>query len=203
MDVWPSWSPFRPPLICFRLFAKPNRWKWRGPSPTWVAPSNSQEDLDGGAGAEVHADGLQPSKWILRPRPMPLLSRSWLVRNLTQPTLMVDVAVGACRQTSAESVVDLVTGPFSAHPEVERVDDKEVDEDAVEEEVVMLAVEVKAKVKFSLLLWLSRGQKRLGACCDKPPPFPQCPVAEMRETSYALSWPARTATGAGGRSGAS
>ena len=32
---------------------------------------------------------------------------------------------------------------------------------------------------------------------------PQCPVAETRETSWALSWPARTAAGAVGRSGAS
>ena len=81
--------------------------------------------------------------------------------------------------------------------------DEEDDEDVAEEEVRILAVEAKDKVKCSLLLWLSRGQNLLGVCCNKPPTVPQAPVAVMRETSYALSWPARTAVGAVGRSGAS
>ena len=71
MDVWPSWSPFHPRRICMLQFAKRSRWRWRVPSPTWVAPINSHEEvLDGGAGAEAHADGSQPSKWTNSPWPM-------------------------------------------------------------------------------------------------------------------------------------
>ena len=62
--------------------------------------------------------------------------------------------------------------------------------------------EVEA-VKRICLLRLNRGQKHLGVCCNKSPTFPQGPVAVTRETSCALSWPARTAVGAVGRSGAS
>ena len=200
MDGWLNWSPSHPPQIYSRLFGKPSKWNWRVPLPTWVAPNNSHKDPDGGAGDEVRADGLQPSKQILNPRPMP---RRLLARISVRPMQMADAAVGACRQTSAKSVVALVTGLFSVHHEEEHMGDEEVDEDAVEEEVVMLAVEVKAKVKFSLLLWLSRGQMRLGLCCNQIPTLPQCPVAVTRETSCALSWPARTAAGAVGRSGAS
>ena len=80
-----------------------------------------------------------------------------------------------------------------------RAGDEEDVADAVEE----VAVVVEAKVKVSLLLWLSRGQRRQGARCNSPLTLPQCPVAETRETSCALSWPARTAVGAVGRSGAS
>ena len=131
-------------------------------------------------------------------------SRRALVHNLTRPMLMEDVAGDAYRQISAESVMDMVTGHFSAHPEEDRVDDEEDDEDVVdvEEEAKMLEVEAD-KVKCSLLLWLSRGQKRLGLCCNQTPTFPQCPVVVTQETSCALSWPARTAAGAVGRSGAS
>ena len=165
-----------------------------------MAPNNSHEVLNGGAGVEVRADGLQPSKLSLNPRPMP--SRRVLVRSSTRPMLKKDVAEDVCRQTSAENITDLVTGRFNAHPGAVRAGDEEVVEDVVDaEEDVMLVVETK--VKFSLLLWLSRGQKRLGVCCNKPLTFPQGPVAVTRETSCALSWPARTAAGAVGRSGAS
>ena len=109
---------------------------------------------------------------------------------------------GACRQINAASVVDSATGLSSARREVERAGDEE-DVAVEEEEVAVVVVEAKAKVKVSLLLWLNRGQRRQGARCNSPLTLPQCPVAEMRETSLALSWPARTAAGAVGRSGAS
>ena len=116
---------------------------------------------------------------------------------------MEDVAEGVCRQTSAGNATDLVTGHFNAHPEEVHAGDEEDDENAVDEEDGMLAVEVRDQVKCNLLLWLSQGQNRLGVCCNKPPTVPQGPVAVTRETSCALSWPARTAVGAVGRSGAS
>ena len=125
MDDWSSWSLLHPLRICFRLSARPNRWKWRGPSPTWVAPNNSQEALDGGAGDEVCEDGLQPSKLILNPRPMP---RRLLVRNLMRPLQMADEAVGVCRQTSPENAMDLATGLASVHREEEHVGDEEIAE---------------------------------------------------------------------------
>ena len=112
---------------------------------------------------------------------------------------MAGVVAGACRQINAASVVDSATGHFNARREVERAGDEE--DVAVEEEEV--AVEDKAKDKVSLLLWLSRGQRRQGARCNSPLTLPQCPVTETWETSWALSWPARTAAGAVGRSGAS
>ena len=170
--------------------------------PTWVAPSNSHEVLDGGAGAGAHADGLQPSKWIRRPRPM-LDSRTRLVRNCMRPTGMADAAVGVCRLINAANAVALGTGPFSVRREEVRAGDEEDVVDEAEEEAVV-AVEAKAnQVRFSLLHWLSRGQWRQGVRCNNPLTLLQCPVAVTRETSCALSWPARTAVGAVGRSGAS
>ena len=153
MGVWPSWSRLHPPLIYSRQSEKPSRWKWQGPLPTRVAPSNSQEALDGGAGVVVRADGLQPSKLSRNPRPTP--SRMHLVRNLMRPMLQEqeDVAVGVCRLTNAANVMDTVTGLFSAHPEVEHVDDEEVvvvEVDAEEEEM-LVQVEVE-QVRYPLLL---------------------------------------------------
>ena len=117
---------------------------------------------------------------------------------------MAGVAEGACRQINAVSVVDSVTGLFNARREEARAGDEE--DVAVEEEEEAVVVEAKGKeqvVRFSLLHWLSRGQWRLGVHCNNPQTLPQCPVAVTRETSCALSWPARTAVGAVGRSGAS
>ena len=182
--------------------AKRSRWRWRVPSPTWVAPINSHVELDGGAGAEAHADGLQPSKWTNSPWPMPD-SKIMLVRSLTRPMEMAGVVADACRQINAASVVDSATGHSNARREVERAGDEEDVADEVEEVAVVVEAKDKAKVKVSLLLWLSRGQRRQGARCNSPLTLPQCPVAETRETSWALSWPARTAAGAVGRSGAS
>ena len=116
---------------------------------------------------------------------------------------MAGVAEGACRQINAVSVVDSVTGPFSAHREEARAGDEEDIAVEVEEEAVVEDRAKEAKVKVSLLHWLSRGQWRLGVRCNNPQTLPQCPVAVTRETSCALSWPARTAAGAVGRSGAS
>ena len=202
MDEWPSWSLFHPRRICMLQFVKRSRSKWRAPLPTWVAPSNSHGEVqDGGAGAEVHADGFQPSKWTNSPRPMPG-TKSRLVRSSMRPTLMAGVAEDAYRQTNAASVADSVTGLFSARREEVRAGDEE--DVAVEAEEEAVVVEAKPEeIRFSLLLWLSRGQRRLGARCNNPQTLPQCPVAVTRETSCALSWPARTAAGAVGRSGAS
>ena len=116
---------------------------------------------------------------------------------------MADEAVGACWQISAESAEGLVTGPSSVRREEEHVDDVEDVEVEEEEEAVALEMVEVDKVRFSLLLWLSRGQKRLGVRCNSPQTLPKCPVVVTRETSCALSWPARTAVGAVGRSGAS
>ena len=113
---------------------------------------------------------------------------------------MAGVVEGACRLINAASVVDSATGLSSARREVERAGDEE---DVAGEEEEVAVVEDKAKDKVSLLLWLSRGQKRLGVRCNSPQTLPQCPVAVTRETRLALSWPARTAAGAVGRSGAS
>ena len=113
-----------------------------------MAPINSHEDPDGGAGDEVRADGLQPSKRILNPWPMPRirLAHSFMPR----PTQMADEAEGACQQTSAESAEDLVIGHFSVRREEERAGDEEVAKDVVEEVAAMLQM-VEA-VRFSLLL---------------------------------------------------
>ena len=116
---------------------------------------------------------------------------------------MAGVVEDACRQINAASVVDSATGHSNARREVERAGDEEDVADEVEEVAVVVEAKNKDKVKVSLLLWLSRGQRRQGARCNSPLTLPQCPVAETRETSCALSWPARTAVGAVGRSGAS
>ena len=120
-----------------------------------------------------------------------------------RPTVMPGVAEDACRRINAASVVDSVIGLFNARREEARAGDVEdvvVEED---EEAVVEDKAKEAKVRFSLLHWLSRGQWRLGVHCNNPQTLPQCPVAVTRETSCALSWPARTAVGAVGRSGAS
>ena len=152
MGEWPSWSLFRPRRICMLQFVRPSRWRWRVHLPTWVAPSNSHEVVqDGGAGAEVRADGLQLSKRTNSPRPMPGI-RSRLVRSYMRPTAMAGVAEGACRQTNAASVVDSVTGLFSARREEARAGDEE---DVADEADVEAAVEDRAKeaqIRFSLLL---------------------------------------------------
>ena len=57
------------------------------------------------------------------------------------------------------------------------------DEEDVMEEVEEEAVVEAKEVKVSLLLWLSRGQRRQGVRCNNPLTLPQCPVSEMRETS--------------------
>ena len=133
--MWPSWSLLHPPQICSRLSVKPSRWNWLDPLRIRVAPNNSHEELDGEAGVEVRADGLQPSKLILNPWPMPRRR----CRNLTrQIQRQVAVDEGACRLINAASVVDLVTGPFSAHPGAVRVGDVEDVEDEEEEEAVEL-----------------------------------------------------------------
>ena len=81
MEEWPNWSLFHPRRTCMLQFAKRSRWRWRVRLPIWVAPNNSREEVqDGGAGAEVRADGLQPSKRINSPRPMPG-TKIRLVRN--------------------------------------------------------------------------------------------------------------------------
>ena len=155
MGVWLSWSRLHPLRIYSRQSEKPSRWKWQGPLPTWVAPSNSQEVLDGGAGVVVLADGLQPSKLSRSPRPM--LSRMHLVRNLMRPMLQVqeDVAVGVCRLTNAANVMDTVIGLSNAHPEEEHVGDEEVVVVAVAAEGVGMLVQVEGEqdqVRFPLLL---------------------------------------------------
>ena len=115
---------------------------------------------------------------------------------------MAGMAEGAYRQINVASVVDSVIGLFNARREEERAGDEEDVAVEVEEEAVV--VEAKGQVvKVSLLHWLSQGQWRLGVCCNNPQTLPQCPVAETRETSWTLSWPARIAVGAVGRSEAS
>ena len=153
MGVWPSWSLLHPPRIYSRQSEKPSRWKWQGPLPTWVAPSNSQEVLDGGAGVVVLAGGLQPSKLSRSPRPM--LSRMHLVRNLMWPMLQVqeDVAVGVCRLTNAANVMDTVIGLSNAHPEEEHVDDEVVVVVEVDAEEAGMLVQVEVEqVRYPLLL---------------------------------------------------
>ena len=115
---------------------------------------------------------------------------------------MAGVVEGACRQISAASVVGSATGHSNARREEERAGDEEDVADEVKEEAVV-EVKAKDKVTVSLLLWLSWGQRRQGVRCNSPLTLPQCPVAETQETSWALSWLARTAAGAVGRSGAS
>ena len=152
MEEWLNWSLFHPRRICMQQFVKRSRSRWHAPLPIWVAPSNSREEVqDGGAGVEVRADGLQPSKRTNSPRPMPG-TRSRLVRNYMRPTEMVGVAEGACRQINAASVADSVTGLFSARHEEARAGDEE---DVADEADVEAAVEDRVKeaqIRFSLLL---------------------------------------------------
>ena len=93
----------------------------------------------------AHAGSLQPSKLSHSPRPMP--SRMHLDRNLIRPMLQVpeDVAVGVCRLTSAANVMDMVTGRFSVHPEVEHVGDEEVVVVEVDAEEVGILVQVEVE----------------------------------------------------------
>ena len=148
MGVWLSWSLLHPRQIFSRQSEKPSKWSWQGPLPTRVAPSNSQEYPDGGAGAGVHAGGSQLPKWILHPRPMP--RRIMLARSSMRPTLMADVVADVCRLINAANVMDLATGLFSVRHEEERAGDEEVAEDVVEEEeAAMLEVEA---VKRNCLL---------------------------------------------------
>ena len=153
MGVWPSWSLVHPPLIYSRQSEKPSRWKWQGPLPTWVAPSNSQEDLDGEAGVVVCAGCLLPYKLSRSPRPMP--SRMHLDCSLMRPMLQVpeDVAVGVCRLTNAANVMDTVIGLSNAHPEEEHVDDEAVVVVAVDAEEAGMLVQVEVEqVRYPLLL---------------------------------------------------
>ena len=152
--MWLSWSLLHPPRIYFRLSVKPSRWNWRDPLPIRVAPSNSHEELDGEAGVEVCTDGLQPSKLILSPWPMPRRRCRNLMRQMQR---QVAVDEDACQLINAASVVDLVTGPFSAHPGAVRVGDVEDVKDEGEEEAEELGMVEEVQVRFSLLLWLSRG----------------------------------------------
>ena len=63
------------------------------------------------------------------------------------------VAVGVCRQTSAANVMDMVIGLFSAHPEVEHVDDEEVVVVEVDAEEAETLVQVEVdQVRYPLLL---------------------------------------------------
>ena len=99
--------------------------------------------------------GLQPSKLSRSPRPMP--NRMHLDRSLMRPMLQVpeDVAVGVCRLTSAANAMDMVTGPFSAHPEVEHVGDEEVVVVEVDAEEAGMLVQVEVdqdQVRYPLLL---------------------------------------------------
>ena len=85
-----------------------------------------------------------------------------------------DQVVAVYRPINAVYAMAMVIGRINAHPEEEHEDDKEDDADAMDEEDVMLDEEA---VSRHLVLWLSRGQKHLGVCCNKPPIFPQGPMA--------------------------
>ena len=85
------------------------------------------------------------------------------------------MAESVCRQINAANAVDSVIGLFSARREEARAGDEE--DVAVEAEEEAVVVEAKMEVvRFSLLLWLSRGQRRLGARCNNPQTLPQGPV---------------------------
>ena len=84
-------------------------------------------------------------------------SRMHLDRSLMRPMLQVpeDVAVGVCRRTSAANVMDMVTGLFSARPEVEHVGDEEVvvvEVDAEEAETQVQVEVDQEQVRYPLLL---------------------------------------------------
>ena len=91
----------------------------------------------------AHAGGLQPSRLSRSPRPM--LSRMHLGRSSTRLMLQVleDVAVGVCRPINAANAMDMVTGLFSAHPEVEHVGDEGVVVVEVDAEEAEMLVQVE------------------------------------------------------------
>ena len=102
------------------------------------------------------------------------------------------------RPTNVKSARDLVTGHINAPRVVEECEDVEEDVVAREEEE---AVEDGRMDNRQMLLWRCRHQKFPKVDCNHRRELPQCP--EARETSCALSWPARTAARAVGRSEAS
>ena len=101
-------------------------------------------------------------------------------------------------QTNAENVRGSVTGHINAPRVVEECEDVEEDVVAGEDEEVE---EVDKDNNRQMLLWRRRRQKCPKVDCNHRRVLPQCP--EARETSCALSWPARTAARAVGRSEAS
>ena len=63
--------------------------------------------------------------------------------------------MGVCRLTSAANAMDMVTGLFSAHPEVEHVGDEEVVVVEVDAEEAGMLVQVEVdqeQVRYPLLL---------------------------------------------------
>ena len=131
-------------------------------------------------------------------------TRSRLVRSLTRPTVMAGVAEGVCRQINAANAMDSVTGLFNARREEAREDDEEdVAVEAEEEAVVVVEAKTEVvRVQFAALA--QSGPEASGGTLQQPPnASPVSPWRVTRETSCALSWPARTAVGAVGRSGAS
>ena len=112
---------------------------------------------------------------------------------------MQDMAEDVCQQISAANVMGSVTGLTSAHRVEEHKDDEEVDADT--EDKVDTVLEEEEVSRHLELLRRSRSLNQLGVRCNSPLLVPQCP--EDRETSLALSWPARAAARAVGRSGAS
>ena len=111
---------------------------------------------------------------------------------------MVDSKLRKLLLTSAGSVRDLVTGHINAPRVAEECED--VGEDVVAGEVEEVE-EVDKVDNRHMLLWRRRRQKFPKVDCNHRRELPQCP--EARETSCALSWPARTAARAVGRSEAS
>ena len=107
---------------------------------------------------------------------------------------MVDSKLRKLLLTSAGSVRDLVTGHINAPRVVEECED-------VGEDVVAGEVEEVDKDNRHMLLWRRRRQKFPKVDCNHRRELPQCP--EARETSCALSWPARTAARVVGGSEAS
>ena len=102
------------------------------------------------------------------------------------------------RPINVKSARDLVTGHINAPRVAEECED--VGEDVVAGEVEEVE-EVDKVHNRQMLLWRRRRQKCPKVDCNHRRVFLQCP--EARETSCALSWPARTAARAVGMSGAS
>ena len=111
---------------------------------------------------------------------------------------MVDSKIRKLLPINVESAEDLVIGHTNA-PRVEE-DSEDVEEDVVAGEDEEAVVDGN-KDNRQMLLWRRRRQKFPKVDCNHRREFPQCP--EARETSCALSWPARTAARAVGRSEAS